>query len=99
MLDYFLLGTYIVVLIVSTLWIIRTLETIGKACYRVFLPSSKNYSKYRSTLPRLSKELEKLPMPWGWCALEQKTENTTQVEIVSIDVTIPWGWPGNKTLI
>ena len=96
MLEYLLLGTFIVVLSVTTVWTIRALETIGKACYQAFLPSSKGVVIERGTVSsRLSEKLEKLPMPWGWCRLEQQSTHTVQLNIIPAHIVIPWGWPGN----
>ena len=65
--GYLLLGIFVVVLFVLTVSVTRTLQTLGRACYRAFLPSSKsNVKNSEVILPRLSKSLESLPMPWGW---------------------------------
>lgn len=96
MLDYLLLATFIIVLSVTTVWFIRTIESFGKACYQAFLPSSKGDRIMRYTvLTRLSEKLEYLPMPWGWCPVEQQTVHTVQLKIAPVPVIIPWGWPGN----
>ena len=84
MLEYLLLGTFVVVLCVTTVWFIHALETIGKACYQSFLPSAKgNHIKNKPVILSLSEKIENLPMPWGWCAAMQQIQNAIAVHVES----------------
>jgi len=96
MLEYLLLGTFVVVVSVTALVCTGTMKFIGKACYRVFLPSAKgNHIKHKPVLLRLSETLEGLPMPWGWCPAKPQKRYSVQTETAPVHVLIPWGWPGN----
>ena len=67
MLKYILLGVFVFVVSVMTMWVIRMLKSIGNASYGAFLPSSMgNIAKPDTKLHRFSKTPETLPKPWGW---------------------------------
>jgi hypothetical protein len=97
--EYLLLGTFVFILSVLTVWVTRTLQTLGRACYRAFLPSSKSKMENSEViLPRLSESLESLPTPWGWRTSERRSIPVDiVVEPSKPSTRIPWGWPGNAT--
>ena len=100
MAEYLLLATFITVLSVSTVWIVRTLQKVGKACYQAILPSRRGEIKKpffaEETLPTLSEKLATIPMPWGWHALRLPNAPVVSRILPRPPVTIPWGWPGSS---
>lgn len=101
--EYFLLFIFVLVLSGLTVWTVRAMKMLGKACYQAILPSSKgnlrdHINRAREEhLPTLSHELNHVPTPWGWEKMpERKTIAVPRATLAKTAVPVPWGWPGNS---
>ena len=105
MLNFTVLGTLFLVLVVSTLWIIQVIKKVGRVLYYGLLPSSKTGPRKpldEDKLPTLSHDLQQITMPWGWRA-SGRQPNPKPVELPANSEMrqhpVPWGWPGNPQFV
>lgn len=97
MLFYASLFLLCAVIGVISLWMYRSLNAIGKAVYRAFLPSSKSGEAKQDDKRQTAATTNGARVPWGWSRRsdEQRAEREYIPMRPKYTGVPPWGWPGN----
>ena len=76
----------------------RSLDSVGKALYRAFLPSFKNNrfadDEERDTAPTTNSA--RVPRGWSRGSARRHRRQVSNVQAARQAPTAPWGWPGNR---
>lgn len=98
MLFYASLFLFCVAVSCVSLWMYRSLNSVGKAVYRVLLPSSKSNENNQAGEREGALTTNEARVPWGWSreTAPRRRKPLSKVKAARQAPTVPWGWPGNQ---